>query len=360
MRIFSDWHHSGLGRSLYLLFKGRLGHDIYFPNGKFAEIANERHVGMWLTPNIREFGGVPDALLDDSGEIPTVIGPEEFQSTEWDAVLITRSESQDFFRELIAKHPSGSKIKIIGQAGNDGTNYDWDFVRNFLSSDYLSFLRCPPRVNSIHYMQEIGEQFRPKEYTPITEQSLRTVNTYINCLNSFLNSPIGYDRSLWGGKCPHCDCEGVGTFDVSVFGIWEGMKEVLNNHSFRDYGINNTCGFCSEKAMPDVINGSSLTWGFKTYEGFGHSIAQSVSMGRLVVVPRRFHKYRTASQFLIPNLTCLEADWSAVNCAQVISAHTKDLDSANEFGQACFDAAKGLFNWQHEANRVKKFLDNIQ
>lgn len=360
MLLFSDSHHSGLLRSLFLLFRVRLKHDIYFPDPSFCDWANTQIAGAWLPPNIRGCGGIPDDYLSEHGEIRTQISREVFLSLDWDAVLITRIESQGFFEELIRDHPSGKKIKIIGQAGNDGTEYNWEFVKNFLSSDYLSFMRCPHTVNSIHYMQEVGEQFRPQRFVQLTEESLKGVNTYINCLQTFGKRKLNHDYSLWNESCPHCDSRGSGDFEVNVNGIWDGMKPILPSHTFRDYGIDNSYGMASERDMPAIINNSSLTWGYKTYEGFGHSISQSISMGRLCIVPRRFHRYRTANQFLIPNLTCLEADWSEVNCAQVIREFTQDLDTANEYSLACFRAAKGLFNWEHEAARVATFLDKLQ
>lgn len=360
MKIFCDWHHGGLGRSLFLLLQHRLGHDVYFPSGEFANWANSNRVGTWLTPGVASAGGVPDHHLNQHGELKNVISKEEFMAMDWDAVVITRPESEVLFRQLIAEHRLGLRIKRIGQAGNEGTYYDWNFVPNFLSSDYLSFLRCPGNVNKIHYMQEVGHQFQPQEFVPLREDNLTKINTFINCLNSFTRWNWDKDQSWWDRRCPHCDGNtGIGEV-VSVYDIWGGMKRLIPTYEFRDFGINNVYGSVNEKTLPYVCTEGALTWCFKTYEGMGHSIAQSIALGRLCLVPRRFHKYRTASQFLIPNLTCFEADWNAESCAEVIKWFTSSLQRANIYSKACFDAAKGIFNWEKEAFRVKEFLEKLQ
>lgn len=357
MRILADSHHSGLCRSLVLLLQHRLGHELYFPSGEFTEWSNAKTLGLWLTPNMAGNGGVPEQHLNEAGELRNVIGMEQFMEMDWDAVIISRPESEPLFRELLAKHQKGDRIKRIGQAGNEGTLFDWSWVPNFLSSDYLSFVRAPKELNKLHYMQEVGHQFQPREFTPLTEGDLRTVNTFINCLDSFTDWRWSHDIGL----CPHCDSIPLyQTPTIAVAEIWKGMKSALPEHQFRDYGINNSLGMRSERELPSLYLSGALTWGFKTYDGFGHSLAQAVSMGRLVLVPRRFHRYRTANQFLINNLTCLEADWTAASCIEVIRWFTDSLDRANAYSEACFKAARGLFNWKFESDRVRDFLEKLR
>ena len=281
---------------------------------------------------------------------------------KWDAIVLSRPESVEFLRPLIERHPHRPSIKLIGQAGNEGQFYDWGFIPNFLSSDYLSYSVAPSGINKIHYMQEVGRQFQPDVFTPVTEDDLRTVNTFINCLDSFGDWTWNREFPHWSGRCPHCDGSSSGSFErVSPNSIWHNMKAHLPDHRFMDYGINNSCGSIQEKSLPKTILSGSLTWAFKTYEGMGHSIAQSISMGRVCLVPRRFHRYRTANQFLISNLTCLEAEWKAEDCIRVIRDFTSGgVNRINDFSEGCFNAAKGLFNWGHEADRVKEFLEKLR
>jgi len=360
MLIFADHHHSGLGRSLALLLQDRLGHELWFPDAGFSTDVNFSNPGAWLPPNMASCGGVPEKHLNEVKNWPQVCSKQQFMDTEWDAVILTRPESLLVMRGLIESHPHHSKIKMIGQAGNEGQTYDWEFIPNFLSSDYLSYERAPSSINKIHYMQEVGRQFQVDTFTPLTQEALSTINTFINCLDSFNEWQWDKDRSWWDGNCPHCDgIPDVGPL-VSVFAMWKNMATHMPSHKFKDYGINNSQGAIQETLLPDKILRGSLTWAFKTYEGMGHSIAQSISMGRLCLIPRRFHRYRTANQFLIPNLTCLEAEWTAESCIETIRDFTSDLDRANEYSEACFRAAKGLFDWGHEAARCKTFLANLR
>lgn len=361
MRIFSDFHHGGLGRSLFLLFQHRLGHELYFPSGDFAQWANCHFAGAWLTPNVASNGGVPSQHLNEHGELRNVIGMDEFLSTDWDAVIITRPESEPLFRDLLSRHPKGLGIKRIGQAGNEGSRFDWGFVPNFLSSDYVSFLLSPKDINRMHYMQEVGMQFAPEKFVPLTATSLKTINTFINCLASFNGWQWNGDVSWNHGECPHCGGAHPRIEPgISIAGIWREMKGELSDHTFCDYGINNSLGMQNEKDMPELYISGALTWGYKTYDGWGHSLAQSVSMGRLALVPRRFFRYRSASQFLIPNLTCIEADWTARACIDKIRWFTDSLERANIYSEACFNAARAIFNWPKEAFRVREFMENLR
>lgn len=98
----------------------------------------------------------------------------------------------------------------------------------------------------------------------------------------------------------------------------------------------------------------------KTYDGYGYSMLQSIACGRPVIVPRRFHKYRTANRYLIPNVTCFEVEWEGKALADTIRYATGSLDRANHYAYACWKASLGLFDWDHEAFRVSEFLEELK
>ena len=360
MKIFCDHHHGGLGRSLFLLFHERLGHDIYFPGPSFATWANNNagH-GVWLPvvpDHYRNLQGVPEKYFES---FPYFVSKEEFLSQDWDMVLISRSESVDLFKKLIAEHPRGKSMKVVGQAGNEKTVHDWGFVKNFMSSDYGSYIHCP--VNKIFYSQELGHQFQPKEFTPVKIEDLKTVATFTNCLPSFNSWHWDKDAGHWRDSCPHCESKSVvPTPEISVYGLWNGMKEAMPECQFKDYGINNTYGMLAEKDMPAAYFGSSCGYYFKTYEGYGHSLLQSISLGRIPIIPRRFFQYRTARQYLMPFRTCLECDWTLDSLVATVRLLTENIHRTNDMSFACWEAARGLFNWEYEASRVKEFLGTLR
>ena len=102
-----------------------------------------------------------------------------------------------------------------------------------------------------------------------------------------------------------------------------------------------------------------MTVHMKTYDGYGHSMLQSIALGRPIIVPMGFHRYRTAGRALVPNLTCFESEWNAPSLIKTITDYTSDLDRANEYALACHKAADGLFNFHLEGVRLKKFLEEL-
>ena len=369
MKFFADFHHGGAARGLFLTMKYRLGHDLYFPETTFAQYASEaaNKPGTWLGICPHTFaknGGIPKQFLNEDESFPYVMNQEQFMETDWDGIFITRTESQPIFKKLVEKHKHRQKIKFIGSMGNENTVFDWSWVKNLMVSDYLSYVSCPSHVNKIHYSQEMGTQFAEenKEFVPIKQEDLVNIFTFINCLSSF-TGPWYWDSegSCCGGKCPHCD--GVPNTSshgpYSPYNIWNELTGKLPNHRFTDFGIVNSGGVIPEKQLPEKYHKCALTWHFKTYDGYGYSLLQSIAMGRLAIVPRRFHRYRTAGKYLINNLTCFEAEWNSNSIKSVIEYFTADLDRANKYSEACFNAAKHLFNWELEAYRVNEFINKL-
>ena len=361
LKIFADFHHGGAARGQVLLFQHRLHHGINFPNEDMVlQTQQWCRPGDWLVCDDNwpiKLGGFPPLYKGARFGVSYM----EFMDTQWDVIFLSRLESQNVFKELLKRHPHGKDTKVIGMTGNDCTVYDWDFVKNFMSTDYLSYVTAPPHINKIHYSQELGTQYG-RNYIPVTEASLHTVNCFVMCWPNF-NQPWVWPReySGWGGRCPHCDGAAAGdTPAVSPYGIWKTAESLLPGHKFCDYGIACKYPTVDEPKLPDVYASGALTVHMKTYDGYGYSMLQSIRCGRPVIVPRRFHRYRTANQFLIPGLTCFEVEWDGTDLARTIAYVTEDVVRCQNYSWDCYKAAEVLLGdrwWAHEAWRVKEFLE---
>lgn len=367
LKIFGDFHHSGAAQAQALLFQRRLGHALHFPNTDFVVgILNQG----WCTASdmmacapgwLNSMGGYPQMASRDA-YFP--MGLEEFMSTSWDVWLVTRIETQRMFQELRKLHPSGNRVKIIGLTGNDNTPFDWPNIPNLMTSDYATFRNSPADIHKIWYSQEIGQHYYSEPFTPINRCSLKVVNQFVNCFPS-MRGPWyeRYDMSNWRSQCPYCQADQNGApmgRKIDPYGIWCGAKDRLPDHQFEEYGINCTHGCINETEMPKAYDSGAVTVHFKCYDGYGFSMLQSIVRGRPVIVPRGFHKFRTAGKYLIPNLTCFEADWNSASLAEVIQYVTGSEGRANMYATACWRAARGLFDWGLEAFRVSEFMEDLR
>jgi len=355
LKLFCDFHHGGLARSMWYLFGDRLGYEIRFPHYNFTHdvapggVWNElhedgiAHIGEWDGEAWRARGGL--------------IEKQEFLDTKWDIILVTRHESMAVFKSL--GHPKPG-VKYIGVAGNENIFYDSTWIPNLLSTDCSTYRNAPADVYKILTGQELGRQYG-KTFVPVTAEALHKVNTY-------LNNMTGHDVDFtWGcdafNGCPHCEGIPRKHEPVNLFKLWESTRKATPDYQWGLYGhFNDNCNGRAviETELAAVYASAALTWHYKTAEGWGHSLLQSIACGRPVIVPEKFFRYKNAGRYLIPEQTCFECDYTAENIAQTIRRVTADIDTANHYAKRCWDVAHTLFDWSHEAWRVKKWMENLR
>jgi len=365
MKFLADHHHGGAARAQVLLLDHRLGHQVYFPSARLVdELGLDKSLILpCMSSWAKGIGGIPSGLLNDDGTYPYLVHSlDELKKIEWDAFLITRVETQEMFKGLKREYFPGRDIKMIALTGNDACTFDYSWIKNLMTSDEPTYNIAPNDINKIHYSQELGMQYG-ESFIPIGVKELKTINCFINCWHTFTGAwQWNYDISGNRGKCPHCNHvpSDLGSLKpINPYGIWEGAKSLLPDYTFNDYGIECKMGCIPEVQLPLEYASGALTVHMKTYDGYGFSMLQSIACGRPVIVPYKFHKYRTANKYLIPNVTCFEADWTADSVYEIIKYVTGNLKRANEYAAACYVAAKGLFNWGHDAFRVKEFLERL-
>ncbi len=365
MRIFCDFHHAGMAQGIYRLFHDRLGHDVMFPSNSFCY-----HVTEQYKP---KDGGALWTMASElpwtwcgCDDMPHLIGRDEFLNFDWDMIIVSRTESQQVFRDLLKAHSNCTNVRVLGVHGNQGGGYDYEWVRDLITSDLSTLVLAPDSLNVLHYSQEIGKHFFG-EYVPVEPSGQHTVNCFMNFLTNYREPYYETGDADVFGYCPHChmsmDDDGwwAPIERCSPNELWWKIKADLAqsdaSYQMKSYGLG--CDDCQipNQDLPKTYQFGALTWHYKHVEGYGFSMLQSIAIGRPVLVQEKFYRYRTAGRYLIPGLTCFETSWDAKEIADLIRWYTYDLDRVNQYGAACHRAAQGLFNWDHEAYRVNEFLE---
>jgi hypothetical protein len=170
-----------------------------------------------------------------------------------------------------------------------------------------------------------------------------------------------WNSDAYNGYCMHCDHRIPNVVSgkhvkINVYKIWEKCKK-NRKFIFKSYGTNNENGLLVQNEMYDFYTQSALTWHFKNFEGWGHSLLQSIVSGRMVIIPDKFYKYRTASKYLIPEYTALMTQWDASDIIKNVKRVTSDLDQLNDMSYRCWKVAQTLLDWDYEANRAKRWIE---
>lgn len=352
MKIFADFHHGGLARSIFYLFADRLGHEIRFPSYEFAFDAAPG--GIWNAIHaewVENMGGIDRTTWDARAGCVT---RQEFMDTAWDALIISRCETQTVLDKLA--HP-GNPLRI-GFTGNEYMAYDWTRVRHLIATDEASFGNAPDSIARILTMQEIGRHYAAA-FVPPSPESLRRIHSFVNNWPG-MNKTFHVYRNCLADHCPHCGSRPTGGHQVNLFAIWQDAHRLLPEYTFFPYGhfneqIGGKCLY--EVDLPAAYQASAVTLHFKCSEGYGHSVLQSVACGRPPIIGRGFFRHRMAGRFLIPGITCHETAYTAPALAATIRELTESLETATENAERCYTAAKALMNWQYEARRVKSWMD---
>jgi len=340
MRIFCDFHHGALARSMFYLFCDRLGHDFSFMDVPSTIEAGACQDGTWGCPNDDYWTnhGISEDLLQGKFSWASYA---DFKEGNFDVMILSRPESRKIYHQ--AGHPKPGII-YIGVSGNEGTHYDWNWVKNFLATDIRSFDECPDTVHKINTPQELGRHF-DEGFVPIKAEDLGNISTFTNNLKGFdtLFQPRNID------------------YPVNIYQLWLELKALMPHTDFTAYGHgNHLIGGESiiESALAPYYHGSSLIWNFKTCDGYGHSVLQSLPSGRIPLVPIGFFDDRMAGRYLREDEgTCIECSYNPADMADAVREYTSDLDTANERALRCYESYKRLMNWEAEAERVREWLE---
>lgn len=360
VRVFCDFHHSSLLRSMYLTFEERLGMMVYRPigmewfdhgywaiNGQRDTAEQFLHPGSIVndgTPALNEITRERNELLGETpangfysiedpggGSYNRGITLEAFKNTRFDYLIATLPQHIDVFRNLIREYQPWAKL--IVQAGN---NWSMELFSgcNVLAS--MKQERVPADVNALFYHQEFDtEIFHP-------EQVSTTGNKIYSFVNILENHPLAWSD-------------------------FTGLESALAPHGFemRAYG-----GQCRDGNMTgpfelaDRMRQASMIFHVKEGgDGFGHIIYNAYACGRPIVTRRRFYKGKLAEELLQPG-TFIDLDECGLGAAALVltTLHNTEEGRAGlqEMGDRAASAFNSMVDYQKEAENIRLWLETIK
>jgi len=348
MRIWTDFHHSALLRSLVYLFADRLDHKLSVVSVELATCTGTGATGVWGTTS-QDAMRTTIGLTDHELRNVSMCSVDQFMANDFDAYLITRTETMEVLKRY--GHPLKGKI-YIAQSGNEYMPYEWDWIGNALCSDLETYSRIDrSRTNAIFSPQELARFIRPDEYEPITEENRFTVA-------SFMHNLKGYDCQIRPWHLPPEQT-------VNLFREYMALRIAcpsLKGYNFEAYGAQNDEIFgvgLTEAQLRLPYLDAGCGWHYKTHEGYGHGLLNFLAAGRPVVCPAGFYDRKTAGLYLMDRKNCIMTDYTAQGMCMGILDVTNSLEHANELGRCAYDTFD-MIDFPGHAESAKHWLDNAR
>lgn len=297
MKVFVDFHHSSLLRSLIMLFEDRLGMEVYRPigmewvqNGFWAVYSHPDTAKQFLSLDqaYKPTDGSPalnQAKMSESAaegiyycadpggeEFNRACTFDYFRTHQFDLIIASIPEHVAPFQKLIERYQPNAKL--IFQIGNN-----WPMV-NTAGMNVLASIKpgeSPPDTNVQYYHQE----FPLDVFYPSTVPKEERIYSFINILQHF---PVG-----WG--------------DFTM------LERMLKRVEFRSFGGQCRDGSLSgHKAVADKMREAQFIFQVKdTGDGFGHVIYNAYAVGRPIITRSSLYARGLASELLVPG-TYLDLD----------------------------------------------------
>lgn len=362
--IFADFHHGALARSVCQTFAGRLGHTLLFPD---ESMCVDYMTNVKATPHVGWF---------PMSHIHTAMFPLGYEAWEHriravdmqsatglgiDVFLCTNHTNPDFI--LWVKENTAPSAKVVGVAGNAGVRFPWDEVPNLLSCDGTTVEGAPNEVHSAFFAQELCLHYGAY-FVPVLPHMQRRLVNMIHGYMDYPPSDIIHD-TLRHGYCPHCQSNPpYGTEPTDYAAMWEGLGEHLPEYDLSLYGHGSEWHggrmLHRESHVLYATHQHGAGLHYKWSEGWGHAVLQMAATGRPPIVPEGYFRYKEAGRYLIPEVTCFEADRTdPARVASRIRDLTGNLTHWNEMCRRSFDVSGELMDWEYEARRVGRFMEEL-
>lgn len=340
LNILAEFHHADLFWSLQLL-ADRLGATLYRPygmswydEGYFKLYGDLRRrdpyhylAKQYLVDTLFEYDGPRKIGRETYNGCPdypifNTLTLEEAKTTPIDIVICSVHENEPYFAKLKEFYP---KAKFIRQVGNDlDTNIDESLYPNLLAS-----ATSPYKVFNGHkvlYRQE----FR---------------------LDLFQYQPPTQFKNMWSFQNDMEQFE-----DTWMF--WTDLKHKMRDYDFKNFGVGCEQGkIYPKRELVDKMLQTTFNLQSKgPWEGYGHTIHNSICLGRPMIIKRSDYAGKLADPLLEEGVSYLEMNEELPDKVRFYS----DPVRYKEMSLKCRNKFENNVNFDNEyENLLKPFFNEL-
>lgn len=347
MRVFTDFHHSSLLRSLVLLFEERLGMEVYRPIGMdwfdegYWAVNNQRDTAeqfLSLDQAYKPEDGTPslNLIAQKSGHIEGtcyVMDPgaislhkacelDYFKNNQWDYVIASIPAHVPLFKKLIELYSPSAKL--IVQVGN---NWSLDM---FEGLNVLASVKPQLAPSSVHFYRQ---EFDTKIFEQEPCRATRNIYSFVNVIensgvgwvdyNALKAALPGFDFKAYGGQCPDGNMTGP-------LRLARMMREAMMIFHVKPGG-----------------------------DGFGHVIHNAYAVGRPLITRSSHYRGQLAEELLVPG-TFIDLDKHSMSDAKnMLHRLGAAPDVVLEMGAKAAQRFRDVVNYEKEAKEVSEWLQSL-
>ena len=215
-----------------------------------------------------------------------------------------------------------SKTKLVHYAGNNYVPYDWDRLKNLITTDTIIFQKSALRnKNTLFYLPWVDFE---NDYKFEKTNNTKIINSYI--LNYAKNFP-------------------------DALALAKQAKIALENSGFEVNFIENA----NENEIPALMNESFATLHIKPIEGYGFSIIESMAKGRPVILFEPYSEQKTYKFWSKDMQSCIY--FKNINeLEQKIGEYHKNYE---QLQVECSQKVRQIINNDIQNDRLINFLNKL-
>ncbi len=340
IKVFSDFHHSGLLTSLRLLFEKRLGGELYRPIGidwfenGFWKINNIPETAMqFLKENHTPSDGT-DPLND---EMYHTISLEQFKKEKFDILIASIPSHIEPFSRLISYYQPDAKL--IYQIGNQ-----WNITPQ--EATFLDGVLSSAKLNT-HTV--IGRNGRPLSCVSYHQEF---------DLNIFHYGEPNYSKNIFS----FVNCFNTDDLFKNDWELFQNMEMLMPDFSYKAFGGQCRDGWCSgERLIAEKMRESQFVWHTKKGgDGYGHVIHNAFAVGRPPIVKKSYYQDKMANNLMVDEQTCLVVDGLKPSEIKNKIEYFSEKGRYDSLSKNAFNKFKEVVNFDEEEKTIRMFLEGIK